>query len=76
LALLMVSTIEYVAFPKLTLETTRDRLRLASLLAVVFLMIFNTYEVFFPLTLAIALSGAARWLFLLITDREVADLQP
>lgn len=76
LALLMVSTIEYVAFPKLTIETTRDRLRLASLLVVVVLMIFNTYEVFFPLTLTIALSGAARWLFLLITDREVADLRP
>jgi hypothetical protein len=72
----MVSTIEYVAIPKLTLETGRDRLRLGSLLLVVFLMCFYTYEVFFPLTLVLSLSGTARWLFLLITDREIADLHP
>jgi len=74
LSLLMVSTIEYVAIPKLTFETGRDRLRVASLLIVVLLMCLNTYEVFFPLTLVFSLSGAARWLFLLITDREIADL--
>lgn len=76
LGLLMVSTIEYVTFPKLKLETTRDRLRLASLLVVVLLMCFYTYEVFFPLTLIMALSGAVRWLYLLITNREVADFHP
>ena len=76
LALLMVSTIEYVTFPKLTLETGRDRLRLAGLVVVVGLMCFHTYEVFFPLTLVLSLSGAVRWLFLLITNREVADLRP
>jgi CDP-diacylglycerol---serine O-phosphatidyltransferase len=76
LALLMVSTIEYVTFPKLRLETGRDRARLAGLFASVFLMIFFTYEVFFPLPLVLSLSGAARWLFLLITDREIVDLQP
>ena len=73
LSFLMISTIAYNTFPKLSIETGRDRMRLLGLLCVIVLMFFYTYEVFFPLALAISLSGVLRWLYFLVTDREVAD---
>ncbi len=75
LAFLMISTIEYNTFPRLSIERGRDRIRLIGLLCVIALMFFHTYEVFFPLALSISLSGVLRWLYFLITDREVADVR-
>ena len=74
LSFLMVSNFEYTTFPRLSLETKKDRLRLSALIGLIALMYFYTFEVFFPLALGFALSGAARWLFYLITDRETADI--
>jgi CDP-diacylglycerol--serine O-phosphatidyltransferase len=75
LSFLMISTIEYSAFSRLSIETRRGRARLVFLLCVIVLMFFYTYEVFFPLALAISLSGLFRWLYYTITDREVADVR-
>jgi CDP-diacylglycerol--serine O-phosphatidyltransferase len=75
LSFLMISTIEYNTLPRLSIERGRDRIRLIALLCVIVLMFFYTYEVFFPLALAFSLSGALRWLYFLITDREVADIR-
>ncbi len=75
LSFLMISTIEYSAFPRLSIETRRGRARLVFLLCVIVLMFFYTYEVFFPLALAISLSGLFRWLYYTITDRDVADVR-
>ena len=75
LSFLMVSTIEYSTFPRLSIETKRDRICLIGLLGVMVLMVFFTYEVFFPLALAISLSGMLRWLYCIATDREVADVK-
>ena len=75
LSFLMISTIEYGAFSRLSIETRRDRVRLIFLLCVIVLMFFYTYEVFFPMALAISLSGLFRWLYCTITDREVADVR-
>ena len=75
LSFLMISTIEYSAFSRLSIETRRDRVRVIFLLCVIVLMFFYTFEVFFPLALAISLSGLFRWLYYTITDREVADVR-
>ena len=75
LSFLLVSTIEYPAFPRLSIETTRHRLCLIGLFCVMVLMVFYTYEVFFPLALAISLAGMLRWFYCLIADREVADVK-
>ena len=75
LSFLMISTIEYNAFPRLSIETRRDRICLVGLLCVIALMFFYTYEVFFPLALAISLSGLLRWVYCTITDRAVAGVR-
>ena len=75
LSSLMVSTMEYNAFPRLSIETRRGRIRLIFLLCIIVLMFFYTYEVFFPVALAISLSGLFRWLYYAITDRGVADVR-
>ncbi len=75
LSFLMISTVEYHAFPRLSIETKRDRACLMGLFCILVLMFFYTYEVFFPLTLAISLSGMLRWLYYTITDREVVDVK-
>lgn len=75
LALLMVSTFEYPAFPKFSLETPRDRFRLGIALAALVPLVFFTDDSFFPMTMAFALSGPARWLKHQILDREVADIR-
>ena len=75
LSFLMISTIEYSAFSRLSIETRRGRIRLIFLLCIIVLMFFYTYEVFFPVALAISLSGLFRWLYYTITDREVADVR-
>ena len=74
ISFLMVSTFEYQAFPKFQFSTTKDRLKLVCYLVAVLLMVIYTDEVFFPLAFVYAISGAIRWLFNLITDREVADI--
>lgn len=74
LSFLMISTFEYVAFPRFSIETVTDRIKIGIILCVIVLVFFYTYEVFFPITLAFALSGTARWVFYLITDRETADI--
>lgn len=75
LSFLMISTFEYAVFPRLSLETTQDRLKLFVLLSVIVIMVFYTDEFFFPLAFGYALSGVVRWLFYLVTDREVADIR-
>jgi CDP-diacylglycerol--serine O-phosphatidyltransferase len=74
LALLMVSNFEYPAFPKVTLETNRDRFRLGMAMVAIVPLVFYTDESFLPLTLAFALSGPARWLKHQVLGREVADI--
>ena len=73
MSLLMISPFEYPAFPKFSFETPKDRARLILALSAAVLIILFTDEAFFPIALCFALSGAARWLFNLITHREVAD---
>ena len=75
LSFLMVSNFEYDTFPKFSLETRHDRIKLALFLVMIVLVVIYTYEVIFPLGLCLSLSGVARWLFNLITDREVADIR-
>lgn len=75
LAFLMVSPFDYPAFPKFTLGTRRDRTRLALAVSALVLVVLFTDEAFFPIALAFSLSGAVRWLFHLIVDREVADIR-
>jgi len=75
LSFLMISTFEYQAFPKFNFGTYRDRLKLAFYLVVVLLLVFYTDEIFFPFAFAYAVSGPVRWLFNLVTDREVADIR-
>ena len=75
LSFLMISTFEYEAFPKFTFGSRKDRLKLAVSLGIILLVIIYTDEVFFPLALFYSLSGVIRWLFNLITDREVADIR-
>ena len=74
LALLMVSSLEYPAFPKFTFSTGKDRVRLAVFLGGMTLIALFTEEAFFPLAMAYGLSGPVHWLFHLITDRETADI--
>ena len=73
ISLLMISPFNYPAFPKFSFETRRDRARLILALTAAVLIILFTDEAFFPIALCFALSGAARWLFNLVTHREVAD---
>ncbi len=75
LSFLMVSSFEYESFPKFTFETKRDRVKLAIALSVVFLVVFFTDELFFPLALGFSLSGAVRWLFIQITGRETVKVR-
>lgn len=75
LAFLMISPFEYPAFPKFTFGTYEDRMKLILSFVALLLVVFYTEEAFFPIALAFSLSGAARWLFNLITDREVADIR-
>ncbi len=75
LAFLMISPFQYPAFPKFTFGTQKDRVRLILAFVAMLLVVFYTEEAFFPIALAFSLSGAARWLFNLITDREVADIR-
>ena len=74
ISLLMISPFDYPAFPKFSLETHKDRLRLILALSAVVLISMFTDEAFFPIALCFALSGAVRWLFNLITHREVPDI--
>ncbi len=75
LSFLMISPFEYPAFPRFTFDTNKDRVRLALSFAALLLVVIYTEEAFFPIVLAFSVSGAARWLFNLITDREVADIR-
>lgn len=75
LSFLMISTFEYEAFPKFTFGSRRDRLKLTISLVVILLVILYTDEIFFPLALFYSLSGIIRWLFNLLTDREVANIR-
>jgi CDP-diacylglycerol--serine O-phosphatidyltransferase len=74
LALLMVSSLDYPAFPKFTFSTRKDRLRLSVFLTGLCLIALFTEEAFFPLILAYSLCGPAAWLINLILDREIADI--
>jgi CDP-diacylglycerol--serine O-phosphatidyltransferase len=74
LALLMVSSLDYPAFPRFTFSTRKDRLRLTIFLSGLLLIALFTEEAFFPLALAYSLTGPVGWLIGLITDRETADI--
>lgn len=75
ISFLMISPFEYPAFPRFTFDTNKDRVRLALSFVALLLVVIYTEEAFFPIALAFSVSGAARWLFNLITDREVADIR-
>ena len=75
LAALMISPFEYPAFPKFTVSTRKDRVRLGIALSSAITVIFFTDEAFFPIALAFCLSGLVRWLYHLIADREAADIR-
>lgn len=74
LALLMVSTFEYDTLPKFAPRSTRNRVKLGLFLSAVLLAIFFPDEVFFPISLAYAMSGLVRRLFHFISDRQIAGV--
>ncbi len=74
LALLMVSPFDYPSFPRFTFETATDRIRISIMFAAMIIIFLYTDEAFFPVSLAYCLSGGIRWLFHLISGREVVDL--
>ena len=75
LSFLMVSPFEYPAFPRFAVRTHQERVRLILALSALVLVVLFTDEAFFPIALAFSVSGAVRWLFHLIADREVADIR-
>ncbi len=74
LGLLMISQFGYPAFPRFSIETRRDRWRLAIALAAFIPVALFPDEAFFPIAFAFSISGAVRWLSHLIVQREVADI--
>lgn len=72
LSVLMVSTLEYDTLPKFAPHSAKDRWKLAMFLSAVLLAIFFTNKVFFPIILIYAMSGPVRWVFRIVSDREVA----
>jgi len=74
LSILMVSALEYDTLPKFAPHSAWNRCKLGFFLLAVFLVIFFTDKVFFPLSVVYVMSGLIRWFLHLVSDREVAGV--
>ena len=75
LSFLMISSIEYETFPKFSLGSFWNRVKLIYFIAGILLTVWYADGAFFPLTMTYVLSGVIRWVFQLFRHRQVTEIQ-